>query len=312
MLHGKKWKILNENINRSIIDVVLENRNLASNHLEKFKLSERLHSPDLLPDMQKAVERILRALNSDEKKVIFGDYDVDGITSTALMVLFFRKIGKEVDFILPHREKDGYGLRKQAIDKIALMGGELIITVDNGITSNEAIDYAKTKNIDVIVTDHHLQEGALPNACAVVNPNRNDSQYPFKSICGATVAFKLLQSLAEKLMAKKDYQMFLVNNTDLVAIGTISDVMHIRDENYALVKYGLKVLSGTKKPGLIELKKASGVRTNRDVTSVSVGFFMAPRLNASGRLDYADNAVKLLISQGIEEARKIASFLKDL
>jgi single-stranded-DNA-specific exonuclease len=312
MVHGKKWKILNENINRSIIDVTLENRNLPESHLDSFKLSERMHSPYLLPDMDKAVNRILSALEKKEKIIIFGDYDVDGVTSTALLVLFFRKLGKNIDYILPHRELDGYGLRESGIDKVEAMGGSLIITVDNGITSNSAIAYAKTKNIDVVITDHHLQEGQLPEACAVVNPNRTDSEYPFKTICGAFVAFKLIQALSEKLLPEMEYKHFLVNHTDLTAIGTISDVMPLKDENYAIVKYGLKVLSTTKRPGLIALKKVSGVHMSRDVTTVSVGFFMAPRLNAAGRLDSAENAVRLLISEDFEEAEKIAEALHNL
>jgi single-stranded-DNA-specific exonuclease len=279
--------------------------------MDPFKLSERMHSPYLLPDMDKGVQRIQQAINNGEKIVIFGDYDVDGITSTAIMIFFFRKIGYPVQYILPHREKDGYGLRPAGVDKAAALAAKLIITVDNGITSNEAIDYATSLGIDVVVTDHHLQEGELPNACAVINPNRVDSKYPFKSICGVTVAFKLIYALGEKLMQEDDYKQFLLNHLDLVAIGTIADVMPLRDENYAIVKLGLKVLSNTLKPGLVELKKISGVK-EREVTPISVGFFLAPRLNASGRLEEADTSVNLLISQSKEEAKEIAVYLNEL
>ncbi|MCD4692172.1 MAG: single-stranded-DNA-specific exonuclease RecJ [Calditrichales bacterium] len=311
MLPRKKWRILNHDTNRSIIDTILKNRELPADYMDPFKLSERMHSPYLLPDMDKGVQRIQQAINNGEKIVIFGDYDVDGITSTAIMIFFFRKIGYPVQYILPHREKDGYGLRPAGVDKAAALAAKLIITVDNGITSNEAIDYAASLGIDVVVTDHHLQEGELPNACAVINPNRVDSKYPFKSICGVTVAFKLIYALGENLMQEDDYKQFLLNHLDLVAIGTIADVMPLRDENYAIVKLGLKVLSNTLKPGLVELKKISGVK-EREVTPISVGFFLAPRLNASGRLEEADTSVNLLISQSKEEAKEISVYLNEL
>lgn len=311
MLPKKRWKILNRDTNRSIIDVILTNRELPVDHMDPFKLSERLHSPYLLPDMDKGVQRVLQGIQLEEKIVVFGDYDVDGVTSTALMIYFFRKIGYPVEYLLPHRERDGYGLRISAVDQIAAMGARLIITVDNGITSNEAIDYAASLGIDVIVTDHHLQESTLPRACACINPNRTDSQYPFKTICGAVVVFKLIYALAEKLMSPDDVKQFLLNHLDLVAIGTIADVMPLRDENYALVKFGLKVLSNTRKPGLIELKKISGVKENV-VTPIAVGYFLAPRLNASGRMEEADTSVKLLISQSIEEAGQLAKYLDTL
>lgn len=294
-MYHKKWKILSRDASQSIIDIILKNRNLPPNHMDPFRLSERMHDPYLLPDMKKGVERILKAIKNEERILIFGDYDVDGITSTAIMVYFFRKINYPVEFMLPHREKDGYGLRPTSIEEISKKNIQLVITVDNGISSLEAIVLAKQKNIDVLVTDHHLQEAELPAAVAVINPNRTDSEYPFKTICGAAVAFKLIYALAQKLMPEADYKDFLMNQLDLVAIGTIADVMPLRDENYALVKFGLKVLSATHKPGLIELKKISGVKEKK-VTPVTVGFFLGPRLNAAGRLESAETALKLLIS----------------
>jgi len=311
MLPGKRWNILNTDTNKSVIDTILENRNLSADHLEPFRLTQRLHSPYLLPDMEKAVKRILEAIEKNEKIVIFGDYDADGITSAAVLVFFFRKIDYPVTCILPHREKDGYGLRIKSIDKIYDMGGQLLITVDNGISSNEAAAYAAKKGIDIVITDHHLQEGELPEACAVVNPNRNDSVYPFKTICGAAVAFKVVFALGEKLLEQEDFKQFILNSLDLVTIGTIADVMPIRDENYALVKFGLKVLAATRKPGLAALKRVSGVK-ERTVTPVSVGFFLAPRLNAAGRLGSAEDALKLLTADSIEEANQMAAYLDKL
>ena len=308
MLPGKRWKILNNNSNTSIIDVLLKNRNLPPEHMEPFRLTERLHSPYLLPDMEKAVQRILSAIEKQEKIVVFGDYDADGVTSTALMLYFFRRIHFPVKYILPHRERDGYGLSEKGVDQVAAMGGKLIITVDNGISSNLAIAYAATLGIDVVVTDHHLQEGELPPAAAVVNPNRSDSTYPFKDICGAAVAYKLIHALSEKLLPEADYKQFMINSLDLVAIGTIADVMPLRDENYALVKFGLKVLSNTRKPGLVELKRVSGVKEKK-VTPISVGFFLSPRINAAGRLGRADKALELIMADSIEQAGPVAAEL---
>ncbi len=305
------WKILNNDTSRSIIEVVLENRKLPQSHLETFRLSERMHDPYLLPDMEKGVRRILQAIENREKIVVFGDYDVDGITSTSLMIYFFRQINFPVDYLLPHRQKDGYGLRASTIDQIKEMGANLIITVDNGITAFEAVEYAAKLGIDVIVTDHHLPEGPLPPAVAVINPNRKDSEYPFKSICGAVVAYKLVWALGQKLLPEADYKQFLLDQLDLITIGTIADVMPLRDENYALVKFGLKVLTRTKKPGLIELKKVAGLN-GKTITPISVGYFLAPRLNASGRIEEADTSVKLLISESKERAQYLASYLDKL
>jgi single-stranded-DNA-specific exonuclease len=310
-LPQKLWKIKNEDTSRSIIDVLLENRNLPPEHMEPFRLTDRMHAPDLLPDMEKGVERILEAINKNEKIVIFGDYDVDGVTSTALMLFFFKAINYPVQYIVPHREKDGYGLRPSGVDRVNAMAAKLIITVDNGISANDAIDYAASLGIDVVVTDHHLQEGDLPNACAVINPNRTDSQYPFKAICGVTVAFKVAWVLGQRLMSEERYKQFLLSHLDLVAIGTIADVMPIRDENYALVKFGLKVLANTKKPGLIELKKISGVRTNI-ITPITIGYFLGPRLNAAGRMGDASLSVDLLVEESSAQAKKLAQDLDAL
>ena len=310
-MYTKRWKILNVDPTKSIIDILLKNRELPADHMDPFRLSDRMYDPMLLPDMEKGVQRILSAIQNQETIYIFGDYDVDGVTSTALMIYFFRRIDYPVRYLLPHREKDGYGLRCSAVDEMAANHAQLIITVDNGISANEAIDHAASLGIDVVVTDHHLQEGPLPNAAAVINPNRTDSEYPFKSICGAAVAFKVIHALSSRLMGQTEYQQFLLNHLDLVAMGTIADVMPLRDENYALVKFGLKVLSATRKPGLVELKKISGVK-EKTITPITVGFFLAPRINVAGRLEHAETALRLLISTSAEEARQLAQHLDGL
>ena len=310
-LTGKKWHILNQNSGDSIINVILKNRNLPLNHMEYFRLSDRMHDPSLLKDMEKGVSRIKQAIEKKERIVVFGDYDVDGISATALIIYLFRRLNFPVKHVIPHREKDGYGLRSGGIDRVNALGADLIITVDNGISAHEAIDYANSLGIDVLVTDHHLQNEQLPNACAVINPNRLDSDYPFKDICGVTVAFKLAYALLRDLLPEDDFKQFLLSHLDLVALGTIADVMPIRDENYAFVKFGLKVLSNTKKPGLIHLKKVSGLKMN-DLTPVAVGYFLAPRLNAAGRIEHANLALKLLIEESESEAQKIAEELNNL
>lgn len=310
-LPQKKWRILNQNPPDSIIDLLLSNRNLPPDHFKSFRLSERMYDPYLLPDMQKGVERILQAIRRGEKIVIFGDYDVDGITATVLLVCFFRQIRYPVQYIIPHREKDGYGLRPSGVDQAIALGAELIITVDNGISSGPAIDHARKLNLDVVITDHHLQDGKLPAAVAVINPNRLDSQYPFKTICGVTVAFKLAYALSRELMQEADYQQFLLDQLDLVTIGTIADVMPVRDENYALIKFGLRVITRSKKPGIIALKKVAGIGA-KEVTPVAIGFSMAPRLNAAGRLDSAMQAVELLLAGNDEEATRLAGELDTL
>jgi len=311
VLPSKDWTILNGDTNRRIIDVILNNRKLPLDHMQPFRLTDRMHDPQLLPDMDKAVERIIRAVKENEKIVIFGDYDVDGVTSTALMIYFFKAINYPVRYIVPNRERDGYGLRVAGIDTVNSWGGDLIITVDNGISANEAIDYGNSLGIETVITDHHLQEGELPDAVAVVNPNRTDSEYPFKQICGVTVAFKLLHALAPHFMSEDNYKQFLLSHLDLVAIGTIADVMPLRDENYALVKFGLKVLANTKKPGLIALKQVASIRTNT-ITPITIGYFLAPRLNAAGRMEDAGLSVDLLIESNMHRAETMASQLDEL
>jgi single-stranded-DNA-specific exonuclease len=311
VLPQKLWHINNFDTSLSLVEVILKNRHLEAGHLEPFRLSERMHDPYLLPDMESGVKRILDAIENNEKIVIFGDYDVDGVTSTALMLYFFKAINYPVQYIVPHRERDGYGLKPGGVDKANALAAKLIITVDNGISANEAIAYANSLGIDTVVTDHHLQEGDLPPAVAVINPNRTDSSYPYKTICGVTVAFKVVHALGMKLMHEEAYKSFLLSHLDLVAIGTIADVMPLRDENFALVKFGLKVLANTKKPGLIELKNVSGVKTNA-ITPITVGYFLAPRLNAAGRMDDAALSVDLLVEENKSRAKSLAFELDGL
>ena len=311
MLPLKKWKILNTDINKPVVDMILHNRNLSLDHLRRFRLSERLHDPFLLKDLDKAIQRIKNAINHKEKILIFGDYDTDGISSTVLMVKFFEKIKYSVDYYIPSRQKDGYGLKPAGVDHARAQNTDLLITVDNGISSGEAVLLANSHGIDVIITDHHLQEGVLPEAYAIVNPNRDGCEYPFKGLCGAGVAYKLIQALAIDYLSEEEYKNFMLAQLDLVALATVADIVPLQDENYALVKYGLQSLKKTGRPGIIELKRVSGL-LGKDITTTAIAFYLSPRLNAAGRLGDAELAVRLLLSSSREEARQLASQLNGL
>lgn len=311
MLPLKRWKVLNTDADRSLIDVLLNNRNLPLTHLDKFRLSDKLHDPYLLEDMDKAATRILDAIKNNEKIAIYGDYDVDGVCSTVLMVKLFRKLNYEVNYFLPDREKEGYGLKIAGIDEALKNKIDLLITVDNGISSQEAIQYANEKNLDVIITDHHLQEGDLPKAYAIINPNRKDSKYPFKGICGAGVVYKLIHAIGQKTLEEETFKNFMLLNLDLVCMATVADMVPLVDENYAICKFGLKAIKETMRPGLLELKRVSGV-LGKKITPMSIGFYLAPRINAAGRLKHASLAVELLLSENIERAKKLAVELNNL
>ena len=311
MLPLKRWKVLNTDPNKSIIDVLLQNRNLNLNHLDKFKLSDKLHDPFLLEDMEKAVSRILDAISNNEKIGVYGDYDVDGVVSTVLMVKLFQKLNYNIKYFLPDREKEGYGLKRAGIDEAIKNNIKLLITVDNGISSNDAINYANENGIDVIVTDHHLQEGELPPAYAVINPNRKDSNYPFKGLCGAGVVYKLIHALGQKVLDTNNFKNFMLLNLDLVSMATIADMVPLVDENYAICKYGLKGIEESMRPGLVELKKVSGV-LGKNITPMIIGFYLAPRINAAGRMKHASVAVDLLLSESIDIAKNLVNELNKL
>lgn len=263
-----------------------------------------MSDPFLLKDMDKAVERIQQAIDQGEPIVIFGDYDVDGITATALLYEYLHNLGAEaVRCRLPSREDDGYGLNKTVLDKLAAKGYHFVITVDNGISAIEEAAYAKELGIELVITDHHLPAERLPDAVAVVDPQRKDDESPFKGLCGAGVAFKLCAALegcsAEEML---DYC------GDLAAIGTVADVMPLVGENRTLVREGLAQLQDTVRPGLAALMQAAGVG-EREVTAETVSFALAPRLNAAGRMNDAALALKLLLCEDEQRAEEMAEEL---
>lgn len=258
---------------------------------------EDLHDPYLLHDMDKAVERIRRAIEDYEQILIYGDYDADGMTSASILKEALEELGAEVQVYLPNRFTDGYG-PNQSVYKyfIEQQGVSLIVTVDNGVAGHDAIAYAQEMGVDVLVTDHHSLPDSLPQAYALVHPEHPDSQYPFKHLAGCGVAFKLACALLEHIP---------VGMLDLVAIGTIADMVSLTDENRVMVKYGLSLLKQTERVGLQELMQLA----NMDLDSLdeeSVGFQLAPRLNALGRLDDPNPAVELLTGFDEEEVQSIA------
>lgn len=292
--------------------VILMNRGIVTQKAvsEYMKKSlESVHNPLMLDDMEIACERIEKAILQKEKIVIYGDYDVDGITATSIVYKFLKSLDADVSYYIPDRFSEGYGINILAVNKLARSGVSLMITVDCGIASIGEIEFAKTQGIDVIVTDHHTCREELPKAVAVINPKRPDSAYAFSGLAGAGVAFKLVLALAIKLgMSTKEV---FAEYVELAAIGTIADVVPLIDENRVIAEKGIKSLSNTKNKGIKALLRTAGVE-GKSIDSTSVAFFIAPRLNASGRMDNAGVAVRLLICESDAEAERICSELDEL
>jgi single-stranded-DNA-specific exonuclease len=254
-----------------------------------------LYDPYLLAGMKEAVERIKKAKQENERVMVFWDYDVDGVTSTSILMHFFKKIGLSVSYRLPHRIKDGYGLKQYFIDECQRLGVTLLITVDCGTKDVDIIKYAKSIGIDVIVTDHHAVPDVIPEeAVAIINPKRRDCPYPFKYLSGAGVAYKLMMALARHYLPEDQYIPYLRESIDIAAIGTVADCMSLTGENRVIVQEGLKQLRHTRSRWLrhmIEDKIAS------DLDADIFGFLIGPRLNAAGRMDTPYKAVNLLLNQ---------------
>lgn len=265
---------------------------------------EHLHDPYLLKDMDRAVKRILRAAETGEKILVWGDYDVDGTTGTVVLRKALEMIGAETGFHVPHRFTEGYGLNIPALEEAKADGFSLVITVDCGSTSFAPIAWAKGNGMDVIVTDHHLtKDEGLPDAFAVVNPNRPDCDYPDKNLAGVGVAFKL----AHALLRERGKEAAVPHFLKVVAIGTIADVMKLTGENRAIVSVGLTDLPSTVNYGLRALIEVADCRD--EMTSYDIGFRVAPRINAAGRMDAARHVVELFESDDFGAARKLAEYL---
>ena len=268
-----------------------------------------LADPFLLKDMDKAVARIKKAIECKEKIMIYGDYDVDGITSVATLLRYLTFKGATVDSYIPERINEGYGLNTQAIKKFGEDGFSLIITVDSGITAHEEIDFANSLGIDVVVTDHHECREELPDAVAIVNPHRSDSEYPFCELAGVGVVFRLICACENN----KNLNNLSNKYSDIVALGTVADVMPIIGENRIIVKHGLSCLVNTKNKGLCSLIEQTFAERKtaqrKNITASSIGFGIAPRINAAGRIGDVNQALKLLITENKSEADEIATYL---
>jgi single-stranded-DNA-specific exonuclease len=274
---------------------------------------EHLHDPYRLTGMKEALERLRRAISTGEKILIYGDYDVDGTISIVILKKAIELAGGSASFHVPHRLRDGYGMRAEVIERAAASGVGLIVSVDTGIRALEVVRGARELGIDVIVTDHHLPEAELPPAVAVVNPNRPDCKYPEKTLCGAGVTFKLVQALLGTLdwPSAKLLQMtrsFL----KLVAIATVADVVPLVGENRVIVKHGLQGLTKVRNPGLQALMEVSGLLDGDAPSAREVGFQLAPRINAAGRMAHADDVIHMFLTADLEQARKFARQLHDL
>ncbi|MDR3209105.1 MAG: single-stranded-DNA-specific exonuclease RecJ [Oscillospiraceae bacterium] len=269
--------------------------------------AEDILDPFLLRDMDKAVERIKLALSRNENIAVFGDYDVDGMTASALLKCWFRAHGTEAEIYIPGRAEEGYGLNRQALEYLNSAGMSLIITVDCGITAVAEAEYARELGMDLIITDHHECKEEIPRAVAVVDPKRPDCPYPNCALAGVGVAFKLVCALEPA----RDVRDMLREYGDLVAIGTVADVMPVTGENRALIKGGLRKLETTPRPGLTALMRVSGAPRNT-INTASIGFSIAPRLNAAGRMGRTSLSVDILLTEDPEEAARLTEELCQL
>ena len=313
-----RWSLLNPNQNTvssvkkafrtsEVIARVLANRNILNPNLARPFFTpnlDMLHNPYLMQDMDKAVERVLKNIKSGKPIMVFGDYDVDGTTGAAALYLAFQKFGADVTYYIPDREKEGYGLSYHGIEIAKDNGIDLIITCDCGINAFEQVDFANEQNIDIIITDHHTTDTELPKAHAILNPKREDCEYPFKGLCGGGVAFKLITAVGNELnIPLTDYEEII----PLITLGIAADVVPIKDENRVLVHHGLNILKNLEKPGLKTLLELAGLKGH-----ISVGqlvFSIAPRINAAGRLGDANRAVELLVTDDQDKARLLVKEL---
>jgi len=261
-----------------------------------------LLDPFLMKDMEKAIERLKRAMKTGERVMILGDYDVDGVCGTALFIRVMSNLGVKVGYHIPDSFKEGYGVSTEGIDYAEKFGATLIISVDSGITALKEVEYSRDKGLDIIITDHHESQAGLPNALAILNPKREECDYPFRELAGVGVMFKLLQALYVDLdMNPSD----LYDELDLVALGTAADVVPLINENRVLVKSGIERMKNTANTGLAAIMEISGAVKN-NTNSNSIIYILAPRLNAPGRLSSASKIVELLISENWMKALKIA------
>jgi len=316
---NKKWEICNVDLEKvqkiskqynigNLLSIALVNRDIIKDEeLQVFLNPTRrdFHDPFLLPDMDKAVERIIKAIENKEKIIIYGDYDVDGITSITVLKKFLEERNLDVHEHIPNRLEEGYGLNIESIKEIAKENYTLMITVDCGISGLEEVKFAKELGIETIITDHHEPLEELPEAVAIIDAKIKTSKYPFRGLAGVGVVFKLIQAIGIRLgLEEKEYLKFL----DLVCVGTISDIVPLVDENRVIAKLGLKLVEVTKNHGLSALLKAAGYK---NIDSNSVSFGIAPRINACGRMGYQEEALKLFLADNSADAELLTERLNN-
>lgn len=291
-----------------LLTQLLYNRGITDPaQIESFLAADErlLNDPLMLPDMDKAVARIYRALLSGEAIAIYGDFDADGITATTLLIEGLSSLGGHVVPYIPHRADEGFGVNDAALARLSQQGISLVVTVDCGITAIDEVEVAQQLGLDIVITDHHTVPPQIPSAIAVIDPKRADSRYPFPDLAGVGVAYKLIQALYRSLGKDGDMAALL----DLVALGTVADMVSLLGENRYLVKSGLAALHTTKRPGLKELARCAGVPLS-SIDPAIISWVLAPRLNAAGRLDHAGIGYHLLTTSSPEEAQRLASLLE--
>lgn len=296
---GKKWLIKNQNDQKSIFDKILENRGW-----DKIEELNDFHDPFLFEEMEKAVNKINEAIENHDRVIVFGDYDVDGISGTAVLVHTLKKLGANVSFRLPNRVTDGYGLSMKFIDEFIEKEIALVITVDCGICCRKEIQKAKDHGIETIITDHHTVPEIPPEAAyAILHPKKTDCKYPFKELTGAGVALKLAHALIKRNLFENQQAEFLNSLLDLATLGTIADLGSLRDENRLIVSRGLDVLANTKWKGLRRIKELARFKEGEEMDPTKIGFQIAPRINAAGRIGDPYTALFLLLQE--EESEKL-------
>lgn len=309
-------KLVRELNMHPIIAQILTSRNITSpDEAYRFlhpSLND-LHNPFLMVDMHRGVQRVVKAIYNREKTLIYGDYDVDGVTSVSLLYKFLQHIDHPVSYYIPDRTSEGYGLSKAAIDKMLCENISLIITVDCGVSDCDQVAYARSLGIDTIILDHHEIPNTLPNAVALINPRRKECKFPFKGLAAVGIVFNFLIALRSKLRSegywtKRPYPN-LKEYLDLVALGTIGDISPLVDENRIFVKFGLDLITEGRRVGLKALKEIAGIE-NHVIDSGKASFCLIPRINAAGRIASANEAVKLLLTNNLEEAREISHNLE--
>lgn len=315
---GRKWRLREQDPQLNIFQNILKNRQITDpeqvNNYLSPNYKKGFHNPFLMKDMERAVERLNQAINKQERIMIFGDYDVDGISGTAVLCNTLRLCGANFSYRLPHRVHDGYGLNIKFIDEFLEKGVKILITVDCGISCAEQIERAARGGIDVIITDHHTIPARVPtDAHAILHPGQPDCPYPFKGLTGSGVAYKLASALITARFEGAERERLLYALLDLASLGTVADIGPLLGENRIIVKYGLEAMQQSQWPGLQMLMESAGIDLHRKLAVTDIGFKIGPRINAAGRIDHPYYALQMLLHDGdAPEGRSKARHLEQL